>query len=114
MNDKQSLKLIQTEQPKETALVVGVDLFRSDDLLTLEESLEELELLAITAGVEVVGTITQNLTHPNPKTFIGSGKVQEVKMLAEELDVDLIIFDDELSPSVISVNWKKSLAKSFG
>lgn len=109
MNDKQSSKLIQTEQTKETALVVGVDLFRSDDLLTLEESLEELELLAITAGVEVVGTITQNLTHPNSKTFIGSGKVQEVKMLAEELDVDLIIFDDELSP-----RHQRELEEEFG
>ncbi|NIP43027.1 MAG: GTPase HflX, partial [candidate division Zixibacteria bacterium] len=55
-------------------------------------------LLADTAGLQVVGQITQNLTAPNPKTFIGSGKVEEVIALAKDTAADLIIFDDELNP----------------
>lgn len=80
------------------ALLVGVDLFQDDKLLALEYSLAELRRLADTAGFQVVGQITQKLTKPDPKTFIGSGKVKEVKALAEELEADVIIFDDELSP----------------
>ncbi len=90
--------LINTERPQETALLIGVSLQNDNDLLSLEDSLEELELLADTAGVEIVGYITQNLPHPNPKTYIGSGKVEEVKMLANELEAEMVIFDNELSP----------------
>ena len=91
-------KLIEIAAPQEKALLVGVSLFSEENLLPLEDSLRELELLADTAGVEVVGTVTQNLNTPNPKTFIGSGKVEEVNILAQELNVDLVIFDNELSP----------------
>jgi GTPase len=91
-------QLINTERPQEKALLVGVSLFNEDELLTLEDSLEELSLLADTAGVEVVGQVIQKLDNPNPKTFIGSGKVEEVKILANELDADMVIFDNELSP----------------
>jgi GTP-binding protein HflX len=80
------------------ALLVGVDLPDSRKVLSLEHSLSELRRLADTAGFEVVGQATQKLEHPNPKTFIGSGKVSEVKTLAEELEADVILFDDELSP----------------
>ncbi|MFN2302836.1 MAG: GTPase HflX, partial [Anaerolineales bacterium] len=66
--------------------------------LPLEDSMEELELLADTAGLEVIGYVTQNLDNPNPKTFIGSGKVEEVKILASELEADMVVFDNELSP----------------
>lgn len=90
--------MINTKAPQEKALLVGVDLFGQDDLLNLEDSLEELALLADTAGVEVLGQVTQNLDHPNSKTFIGSGKVEEVKILAEDLKADMVIFDNELSP----------------
>jgi GTP-binding protein HflX len=93
-----STKLIRTKPPQEKALLIGVELYYGDALLPLEDSMQELELLADTAGVEVVGYVTQNLNSPNPKTFIGSGKVDEVKILAEELDADMIIFDNELSP----------------
>ena len=64
----------------------------------MDDSLEELELLAETAGLEVVGSTTQKLEHPNPNTFIGPGKVEEVKMLAEEFQAEIIVFDEELSP----------------
>lgn len=87
-----------TEPPLEKALLVGVNLARQQELLTLEDSLAELERLADTAGVVVVGYITQNLKAPNSKTFIGSGKVEEVKMLAEGMEADIVIFDNELSP----------------
>jgi GTP-binding protein HflX len=80
------------------ALMVGVEIFKDQRILSLEESLAELMRLADTAGFEVVGQITQKLDHPNPKTFIGPGKVKEVKSLFEELTADVILFDDELSP----------------
>lgn len=91
-------KLIKTEDPKQKALLIGVSIYVQEELLPLDDSLRELELLAETAGVDVVGQVTQNLHTPNPKTFIGSGKVEEVKMLAEELGADLVIFDNALSP----------------
>jgi GTP-binding protein HflX len=87
-----------TKRPRERAFLVGVELFGEEGLLPLEDSLTELSLLAETAGLIVVGQAVQKLDHPNPKTFIGSGKVNEVKMLAEEVLADVILFDDELSP----------------
>lgn len=82
----------------EKALLVGVDLRSKQQVLSLEDSLAELSLLANTAGVEVVGELTQKLDAPNSSTFIGSGKVEELKLLSEELEVNLVIFDEELSP----------------
>lgn len=102
-------KLIKTEKLQQKALIVGVNLSMQDDLLPLEDSLQELELLAETAGIEVLGQITQNLKTPNPKTYLGSGKVEEVKMLAEELEADLVVFDSELSP-----RHQRELEKALG
>ncbi len=65
----------------------------------IESSLDELALLADTAGIAVVGRDTQNLSEINPGTYIGSGKVQELKERRAELDFSLLIFDDELSPA---------------
>ena len=70
----------------ERAIMVYVNIFDSPKLLSLENSLSELRRLADTAGFEVVGQVTQKLDHPNPRTFIGSGKVKEVKSIANELD----------------------------
>ena len=78
--------------------MVGVEIFDDQKLLSVNDSLAELMRLADTAGFDVVGRLTQKLDHPNPKTFIGSGKVKEVKALVEELNADVILFDDELSP----------------
>ena len=64
-----------------------------------EESLEELEALLETAGGECVGTVLQNKATPDPRTFLGEGKVEEVKALVEGSGADLVIFDNELSPS---------------
>lgn len=87
-----------TSLPRQRAFLVGAEIHGIPDLLTLDDSLAELELLANTAGLVVVGQATQVLDHPNAVTYIGSGKVEEVKALAEENLADVIIFDFELSP----------------
>jgi GTPase len=89
---------LPTKAPRERAFLVGVQLRGYEGLLPLEESLSELSLLAATAGLDVIGELTQRLDHPNADTFIGSGKVQELKIFAEEILADVVIFDDELSP----------------
>lgn len=87
-----------TTKKSERAFLVGVSIAGNNPILTLEASLSELIQLSETAGLTVVGQLTQNLTHPNPVTFLGSGKVLELKALAEESLAEVIIFDDELSP----------------
>lgn len=64
-----------------------------------EESLEELEALLETAGGSPVGTILQNKATPDPRTFLGEGKVEELKQLCEASEADLVVFDNDLSPS---------------
>ena len=81
----------------ERAILVGVDLGRSE--WSCEESLAELARLAETDGAEVVLTMTQRLDAPVPKTFIGKGKVEELVSAVRALDADVVIFDDELTPS---------------
>lgn len=94
------MKELQNEEiKKETAIIVGLNTRRSNtSRLPLEESMKELELLAETDDVEVVGSMEQSLQTPNSRTFIGSGKVEELKMMATELNADMVIFDNELSP----------------
>jgi len=87
-----------TQNKPETAILVGVEIHQQDSLLSLDDSLLELALLAETAGVSIVGEITQKLESLNPRTYIGSGKVEELRILAEELNANIVIFDDELSP----------------
>jgi GTPase len=87
-----------TNRPRERAFLVGVDLRQDDGLLSLNDSLQELSLLADTAGLEVVGQASQKLDTPNSKTFIGPGKVDEVKAIIEELQGEVLLFDEELSP----------------
>ena len=86
-----------TEMGKERAFLVGVEFRGQNGLLSVEESLAELSLLAETAGLEVVGQASQRLDQPNVQTFIGSGKVEEVHALAAETQAEIILFDDELS-----------------
>ncbi|MEZ4644160.1 MAG: GTPase HflX [Chloroflexota bacterium] len=88
---------------------MGAELKQERPLLPVEESLDELARLADTAGLEVVGRITQRFDRPNPATYIGPGKVEEVKMLVEETEADVIIFDDELTP-----RHQRELEKIFG
>ncbi|MCC6148523.1 MAG: GTPase HflX [Anaerolineaceae bacterium] len=87
-----------TTFPKERAFLVGIELRGEQNFLSMDDSLLELSLLADTAGLNVIGTTTQRLNHPNSNTFIGSGKVEEISALVEELSAELLIFDVELSP----------------
>ena len=98
-----------TRMANEKAFLVGVDIYDQKNWLSLEDSLEELSLLASTAGLQVVGEATQSLSHPNPETFMGSGKVQEVIALVNETLADVVVFDEELSP-----RHQRELEKSFG
>lgn len=89
---------LSTTPPRERAYLVGVEIYGQEHLLSLDDSLAELALLADTAGLEVTGELTQKLERANAVTFIGSGKVAELKALAEETLAQLVVFDDELSP----------------
>ncbi len=80
----------------ERAIVVGVGL-KSESLIDIKESLLELEELVRAVEGEVVGSITQTLVSWNPATLIGSGKVEEIKAMAEDLDAHVIVFDHHLT-----------------
>ena len=95
--------------PREKALLVGVELERGRPLLPADDSLDELASLSDTAGLEVVGRAVQRMKHPNSSTYIGQGKLEEVKMLAGELNADVVLFDDELLP-----RHQRELEKAFG
>ncbi len=98
-----------TTRPRERAFLVGVELKGREELLSLDDSLMELALLADTAGLNVVGQATQRLEQPNSQTFIGPGKVEEVKALVIELGAEVILFDEELNPRHL-----RELEKIFG
>jgi len=102
-------KLHNTERISERALLVGLKIVGEPAMLGIEDSLEELTLLARTAGLQVVGQVSQQIVNPNPKTLIGKGKVEEIKALAEELDAQIILFDNELSP-----RHQRELEEIFG
>ena len=82
----------------EKAVLIGV-ITRDQDEQQSKEYLDELEFLTFTAGGEVLKRFTQKMDMPNPKTFIGSGKMQDVQKFIEENDIGTAIFDDELSPA---------------
>ncbi|XP_039114253.1 GTPase HflX isoform X1 [Dioscorea cayenensis subsp. rotundata] len=95
---------------EEKAYLVGVDCRGKEDaLFSTEDSLKELAQLADTAGLLVVGSTSQKLAAPNPRTYIGSGKVAEIKTAIHALDVETVIFDDELSAGQL-----RNLEKAFG
>ena len=83
----------------EHAYLVAVESDEQDSLWSAEDSVSELGALARTAGAEVAGSLIQRLRHPDPVTYIGKGRAQELSALSRELDLDLVIVDDELSPS---------------
>lgn len=82
----------------EKAVLIGI-ITKDQDESKSKEYLDELEFLTYTAGGEVAKRFTQKLDMPNPKTFIGSGKMQEVEEFIKENDIGTAIFDDELSPA---------------
>lgn len=98
------------EAAPERALLVGID--RPNSEWDMDESLDELARLAHTAGAEEVTRTSQKLSKPNPATFIGSGKVDEISHLCDEMDVDVVIFDDELTPTQQS-NLERSVRRDI-
>ena len=80
----------------EKAVLIGV-ITKSQDEIKSNEYLEELEFLTYTAGGEVIKRFTQKIDMPNPKTFIGTGKMEELRVFTEENNIGTAIFDDELS-----------------
>ncbi|MBD1430504.1 GTPase HflX [Sphingobacterium litopenaei] len=91
-------KLIDTAPEKETAILVSVITPDVSDQMA-QDYLTELEFLVQTAGAETVKVFTQKLQKPEHATFVGTGKLEEIREYAEAEEVDMIIFDDELTPS---------------
>lgn len=94
---------------KERAFLVAAEVRTARLLLSLDDSLKELELLANTAGMVVVGKASQRMHRIDPNTYIGSGKVEEIHLAAVDVGAQVIIFDDELSPRHL-----RELEKQFG
>ena len=88
-------EMIELKQVKEKVILVGVS---TDDHDDTEKSLDELEELASTAGAVTVGRVVQNLSQIHPVTYVGKGKLDEIKDLLWETEATGIICDDELSP----------------
>jgi GTP-binding protein HflX len=99
--------MIETNKQQERAILVGI-IYPGQDENEVEEYLEELAFLTETAGAEPVKRFIQKLDAPNPKTFVGTGKIEEIAAFIEENRIDIAIFDDELSPSQLR-NIEKEL-----
>jgi GTPase len=93
-------KMFDTRKKQERAVIIGVVL-QNQKIELAEEYLDELSFLALTAGAKVVKRFMQRLTHPNPRTYVGEGKLAEIAEYINEHEIDMVIFDDELSPSQI-------------
>lgn len=89
-------ELYELKEKEERVILVGVSISDADDT---KDSLEELEELAKTAGAKTVGVVIQNREYMHPGTYVGKGKIDEIKELIWELDATGIICDDELSPA---------------
>lgn len=92
----------------EKAVLVGI-ITKSQDEQRLNEYLDELAFLADTAGAITMKRFVQRLDHPNPKTFVGTGKLEEITFFVKENEINLVVFDDELSPSQLR-NIEQSLS----
>ncbi len=88
----------EQEREYEKAILVGV-INQGQDQEKVDEYLDELEFLTYTAGGEVMARFTQKISTINPKTLIGSGKIEEIKAFVEANDIGSVIFDDELTPA---------------
>ncbi len=97
-----------TQLPTERAFLVGVELKHKPGAFALEDSMQELERLADTDGLEVVGQTVQRLERIHPATLIGKGKLREIIEQRQELKYDVLIFNDELAP-----NQQREIEESF-
>ena len=92
--------MAETQEVRDKVVLVGLNspVLKKEENAD-EDTMEELSALVETAGGETVGIVLQNRPSPDPRTFIGEGKVAEVKELAHAMDADMVIFDNALSPS---------------
>ncbi len=100
-------RMISTARPAEKCVLVGL-VTKKQTRAQLNEYLDELEFLAETAHATTLKRFVQVLDHPDSRTFVGSGKLQEIKEFMEDNPIDMLIFDDELSPSQL-----RNLEKEF-
>ena len=100
-------KFYDTAVKQERAVLVGVITPHQTDEQT-KEYLEELQFLVDTAGAETVKTFTQKLQKPDRATFVGSGRLEEIKAFVDAEEIDIVVFDDELTPSQLR-NIEKEL-----
>lgn len=103
--------MIDTKGTSEKAVLIGL-IRRSDDEFLVNDYLDELAFLAKTAGIRTRKRFTQRLEHPDVATFVGKGKLNEIKEYVKENDIDCLIFDDDLSPSQLR-NIEKALKKKI-
>ena len=92
--------MIETVRKEETAILIGIN-YPGQDNRETDEYIDELAFLTETAGARPVERFIQKLDIPNPRTFVGSGKIEEIAKYVRHNNVDIAIFDDELSPSQI-------------
>lgn len=92
--------MIITEEKQERAVLVGIN-YPGQDEREVDDFLGELSFLTETAGADPVKRFIQKLDVPNPRTFVGSGKINEIALFVKENSIDIAIFDDELTPSQI-------------
>ena len=104
-------KFFDTAPVQETAVLVGL-VQGNETEEKVEEYMEELAFLSMTAGLETKKRFTQKLYRPDPKTFMGSGKIQEIDEYIKEHDIDVVVFDDDLSPSQLR-NLEKIFKKKI-
>jgi len=89
---------VTVDAVEESCVLIGVITSEINEE-TAKEHLDELKFLAETAGAITVETFTQKLPYPNPRTYVGTGKLEEIRQYIKAANVELVIFDDELSPS---------------
>jgi GTP-binding protein HflX len=89
---------VTVDAVEESCVLVGVITSEINEE-TAKEHLDELQFLAETAGAITVEVFTQKLPYPNPRTYVGTGKLEEIRQYIKAANVELVIFDDELSPS---------------
>jgi GTP-binding protein HflX len=89
---------VTVDAVEESCILVGVITSEIDEVIA-NEHLDELEFLAETAGAITHTKFLQKLPYPNPRTYVGTGKLEEIKQYMRAMDIDMVIFDDELSPS---------------
>jgi GTP-binding protein HflX len=99
--------MIETSAKKEKAIIVAVGQ-KTDPTERIEEFIDELAFLTETLNIQVVGKFHQRLEYPDPRTFVGKGKLDEIKTFATIENVNCVVFDDNLSPSQLR-NLEKEL-----